>query len=303
MAWNRASDAPKVAPKKKPSAMRGIVAGLVTVCALGGLCLWMFSGGDDAPKAKPEKERGRIKEVTPAPASTNVVAQEPVKYTNRGHVRRLKIPTYKDENGILRWKGGQRVFDPDNPPDCYVVSAPKSPHLNFEFECENSIAGLLEVEPGDDLVGEIEYGRDFDADFVKAMAKPIAIPEDASDYDKALMREVQGVKEDLAKEVAEGKLPSKVLTEARLELQRLASIRKDLEAQLENVYKSDTYSDDDLNDFVTAANMMLADHGARAIKMPSFVKRNRALQLEGMKPMLKKSKQRVQGQKSAEEEK
>lgn len=68
MAWNRSSGAPKVAPKKSPSAMHGIVAGLVVVCALGGLCLWMFSGGDDAAKDKTAKGRGLIREVTPAAA-------------------------------------------------------------------------------------------------------------------------------------------------------------------------------------------------------------------------------------------
>lgn len=67
MAWNKPSAAPKPQPKK-PSALRGIIAGAVVVCALGGLCIWMFSGGDDAPKAKSEKKPTRIAEVTPAPA-------------------------------------------------------------------------------------------------------------------------------------------------------------------------------------------------------------------------------------------
>lgn len=102
MAWNRASEAPKVAPKK-PSAMRGVVAGLVTVCALGGLCLWMFSGGDDAPKAKTAKERGRIKEVTPAKAPTNAVhevkkAEPPKRPANWDQMSKIERAEWMREN-------------------------------------------------------------------------------------------------------------------------------------------------------------------------------------------------------------
>ena len=67
--WNRPSAAPKVAPKRKPGLKHGILAGLVIV-ALGGLCLWMFSGGD-ADGELAAKRRGRIKEVTPAKAKDN----------------------------------------------------------------------------------------------------------------------------------------------------------------------------------------------------------------------------------------
>ena len=74
MAWNRPStkNQQEKPNAKAPSAQRGIIAGVVVV-ALGALCLWMFSGEKVEPKAKVEKERGRIKEVTPAKARTNEV--------------------------------------------------------------------------------------------------------------------------------------------------------------------------------------------------------------------------------------
>lgn len=86
--------------------MRGIVAGLVVVCALGGLCLWMFSGGDDAPKAKADKERGLIKEVTPAAAPKEkpreLTAEEKEQLAHPGMV--------KAPNGVWHPKG--IPFDP-----------------------------------------------------------------------------------------------------------------------------------------------------------------------------------------------
>ena len=71
--WNRPNAANQPAVKKggtkSPSALKGIVAGLV-VCALGALSIWLFSGGDGASKAKPDKAR-RIREVAPATAKAN----------------------------------------------------------------------------------------------------------------------------------------------------------------------------------------------------------------------------------------
>ena len=54
--------------------MRGVVAGLVVV-ALAAACVVMFMGKGEKPVEKIEKERGKIKEVTPAKAPTNKVAE------------------------------------------------------------------------------------------------------------------------------------------------------------------------------------------------------------------------------------
>ena len=57
--WNRGNSTAKVAPKKKPSAIRGIVAGLAAVAvAVAGIVVFMSKGG--APVEKAEKNHGRI---------------------------------------------------------------------------------------------------------------------------------------------------------------------------------------------------------------------------------------------------
>lgn len=67
MAWNKPSAAPKPQPKK-PSAMRGIAAGLVVV-AVAVACIVIFMGREgDVTVKKAEKKPTKIKTVTPAPA-------------------------------------------------------------------------------------------------------------------------------------------------------------------------------------------------------------------------------------------
>lgn len=87
MGWNRPTEAPKVAPKK-PSAMRGIAAGLVAV-AVAAVCIVIFMGKGEKSVEKAEKKPSQIKAVTPAPAPraqpempTN--KQEVVKKTKTG---------------------------------------------------------------------------------------------------------------------------------------------------------------------------------------------------------------------------
>lgn len=105
MAWNKpnaASQPVKKSEAKAPSKVKGIVAGLVTVCALGGLCLWLFSGGDDkpAPSAKLQVP-STIKEV--APAAAPVYKEEP-KVDDEAAKRRVRAEKLKKMTPDERWE-------------------------------------------------------------------------------------------------------------------------------------------------------------------------------------------------------
>ena len=81
MAWNQSTGAAAKPQPKKPSALRGVIAGVVCACLAAAVAFFVLSGKDEKPKAKVEKAAGRIKEVKPAvavpaqnePAKTNVV--------------------------------------------------------------------------------------------------------------------------------------------------------------------------------------------------------------------------------------
>ena len=69
MSWNKPSSVSQPPPKKStpPSLKRGLLAGLLVV-ALGALCYFMFRPSAATPKRDSMKDRGLIKEVTPAAA-------------------------------------------------------------------------------------------------------------------------------------------------------------------------------------------------------------------------------------------
>ena len=77
MGWNGSGGAAtpqktKVTPKK-PSPVRGLVAGAVVVVLAAVVYFAFFSGSDKPQKEAVEKNRGMIKEVTPARAPTNKI--------------------------------------------------------------------------------------------------------------------------------------------------------------------------------------------------------------------------------------
>ena len=75
MAWNRPSEGAAKPTPKKPSAWRGVVAGLVVVAvALGAVCYFMIGGSQETPRNKADKERGRIKQVKTAVAPVNAAS-------------------------------------------------------------------------------------------------------------------------------------------------------------------------------------------------------------------------------------
>ena len=90
MAWNKPSAANQQPAQKSgsnpTSTKRGIIAGAVVVVVLGAACVWLFSGNEARQDAASTKERGRIKEVTPAAAPTNAVTVAPkVKDPHEGY--------------------------------------------------------------------------------------------------------------------------------------------------------------------------------------------------------------------------
>ena len=138
MAWNRSSGAPKVAPKKSPSAMHGIVAGAAVIVVLGTLCLWMFSSGGDAPKDGSDKERGRIKSVKPV-ASGNVSNEKD------DRVRRLKSEFNERVKEYVKAPLTNKADWVKSPYD------PKDPDNALRTRLAQDIALLIAIVPGEPM--------------------------------------------------------------------------------------------------------------------------------------------------------
>ena len=115
MGWNGSGGgSTPVKPKvtaKKPSPVRGIIAGGLIIVLATVAYFAFFSGneGNEKVPEKVEKKPTAIKEVTPAAAPTNKVEKVPEKPKRLSKLG-SPIPdgVEADERGVLRYPGGAR---------------------------------------------------------------------------------------------------------------------------------------------------------------------------------------------------
>ena len=279
--WNRPASNQLTVKKggaKAPSAIKGIIVGAIAV-AVGVACILMFSGGDDAPKAKPDKEHGRIKAVTPAPAPK---AKEPPK------IERRTLP----DGRYMEYRDGKPLWlFPRQPPTKTVFTndTAKSDRTFeqkvFKNAADAHIAVLLNTEPGVAMVGEPEsYYRNFDKQFKAAILEPIEIDPTDTDEVKALKESVIAAREELKSRMDAGEDVKKVMCDGFRELQELGLYRLELEREINKLAKDGDFSHKDLDDLLGAANKMLEERGAKPLKMTSVLKHKaKMLMLKGKK--------------------
>ena len=265
MAWNRPSEgAAKPAPKK-PSAMRGILAGLVVVAAAVAAYFLLFSG-DKAKKPVREdtKERGRIKEVTPAPVPVAKAESEGKKETPKPRGPQ-KVGESRD--GWIKLPNGRLIKDTGA-----IQCAPARLSLEdqvFDRSTDRSIANLLTVEPGTMFIGDSSmYYKNFTEKFLESLKEPIIITHDDSEEVKMLKQGVIDARKELKARYDAGEDLGAVMRETREQMRELGLYREELERQVREIVKTkDDLTDTDLKDLLGAANKMLEERGVKPIHL------------------------------------
>lgn len=280
MAWNRSGteNQQKKPNAKPPSAKRGVIAGAVVV-ALGALCLWMFSGEDAAPEAKPDKGRGRIKEVDPA-----VVAGKTVR-TNAApvvEIRTLPDGTYmKYVNGKPDWMFPRHKHTP-----VIITNDTARTRLTFEQKvfknaADAQIAVLLRPADGGLMLGDsASYYKGFAKRLEKAMKAPVDDDPSDTEFVKALKKDVREIRADLYARMQNGEDVEKIMIEARDEQQKLGLYKRDLEKEVRRLAKDGDFDEKEAEELIGAANKMLEERGAAPMKMPGFLKAKARLSLK-----------------------
>lgn len=274
------------AQKPRPGIGRGIAAGLVVV-VLGGAAAWFALNGRKT-EVKPEADADKsslIKEVAPAAApkaETNAVPAKP------------KIPTYRDEKGILRYKGGLRAPDPTRPKVAPVKSGvdskgnPLWKRCIFTNPAEREICRLLTLEPGRPLIGTVLYNKRFEEAYKKSLEVPIIVTAEDSPSDAALKRAMIDAKLEISDRMRQGEKLADILKESRSELERLAKYKRDVEKMVREETSREGITDDDASDLVEAANKMLKENGIAPIRNGVIARRNLMLKIQERKEAQKK---------------
>ena len=256
------------------TALRGIVAGALAVAlAIGGY--FVFFDSSERLQEPVVAKGGTIKEVNSAKVAPKPVAEAP----------KPKVLTdeEKRKNEIARLK---KIFEGQEMPKgikakiYYLENPPKSsyevmvPHEYLAHHSERSIANVVLVEPGTEFLDVLTFGSSFNDDFVNALVDKIEINSEDDEETRRVKENVTEVKREIARICKEeGKKPNEVMNEYAKLMYDLGKFDKELRRELSEKRRNPNLSDEDVQDFFHAANVMREQRGLQPLVVPSLAKR------------------------------
>ena len=293
--WNRSTSTPKPAPKR-PSALRGILAGLVVVAILGAAAYFIFSGKDVQPRAKAAKETGLIREVTPAAAPK---AEEPVAARRKWGKdwRQKQISMIEQKYGTnLTQDLKTTLYFLKNPPQRSFK--PKTEYSFLRHSSERTMYSLLAAEPGAFMLEPVEVGEGFNQDFINALVDKIEITNEDSDEVRKIKQFVTDAKKEIAALVkSEGKKPSELLNEHAKALYDLGRFQQNLENELNAARRNADLSDQDVEDMFRAANVLRKQKGLDELPIPGLTRRAQQLRRQQARDAKRAAQKKDDGKK------
>lgn len=282
MGWNGAAGANGVPAKPlaekptaprgglPPSLVKGLVAGLVVI--VGALVAFFLLSGGDAKKPSRDatKKTKMIKTVASAAAPTNVVGA--VAETNA--VWKPPKDSYRDARGVLRHKGGARVYDPTKKGRVVNIRRKDAKNSPFEYRSENEIMRYITLRPGQALFGTRRYDEAFEEDFMESLKHPIIVTEKDSERDKMLKKLMIETKIEICDRLKAGEKLKDILEAERSEVHRAMEMQRMAKRELMEQLDKENLSPQDVDTYVEAINGYLEKNGVSKLKNTSILKRN-----------------------------
>ena len=277
MAWTRTSeDKPSPRPRRAggrgnelPSALLVLLAAVVLL-VLGGAAWWALRGGDAGPNAQDSRRDGLIAEATPAPAPKAETPAPAARREKSVEVRRMEDGRYmKYVDGKKAWMYPRKSVDPPARTNGQHRTLSVEQRI-FKYRSDMEIAGLLMAHPGDMAIGEPDYEKYFEKDFLKSLEDPAFPLQGDTEEERALKKAVTEAKAELKERYEAGEDLAKVMRAAREELRELGAYRKEIEDEVRRRASDGSLSAEDIEDLVAAANKMLESRGIAPMKNGGF---------------------------------
>lgn len=262
--------------------LKKIIFSLLTFVAIlaGAFLLYLFLNKPSmvAPAPKPTIH---TKSVTPQSQvnTSKITKVEVIQHTPTTN----QLETYRDERGILRYKGGLRVVDqhkkismPVRPPNQY-----KSKTSIFKNRAEHEIARLLTMRPGQSMIGMRRYDSRFEADYIKSLSAPIIVKDDDPPEVASMKKAMIDAKIEISDRMRQGEKLSDILEETRSELMRLSRIKRDIEKLVREETQNPDITEGEVTDYIAAANKLLEKEGIAPINGSSIIRNNILLKMKG----------------------
>ena len=136
-----------------------------------------------------------------------------------------------------------------------------------ENHAENMIAMLAALPAGRMVVGSPQFDEAFIEDLRRSFGTPLKVAEGDSGETAHLKKVVEKIKGDLKASMDRGEDVAATLSDTFKELQKLGVYRFVLDRELAKLEQTDGVSDEDMDDFVKAANIMLEEKGLEPISL------------------------------------
>lgn len=257
--------------RSAPNVLRGVVAGAIIIALATG-AWYLLKQMEDEPVHKTKgKNPSRIVEATPKTSASSLESTaEPavpkeVPYWERESPEGL---TFRQK---MKWNIHHRA------PAAYTNNTsqtePRPAYAIFDTRSDNSIAALLTVPPGTAAVGDPEYELWFTRDFLKSLETPIIVTKDDTPEEAQLKRDMIAAKIDLKARYDAGEDIALIMKETREELQRLSVYRTEIESAFREMTSKPGITEQDVDDFVESANIMLEAKGIAPMTLGPIAKR------------------------------
>ena len=270
MAWNQPGYRSKKNAQPKRRGVRGalvvIVASLSLVLVV--VAVWHLNGGYDETQSDYEAKRRKIADAGRSyernqsnPQICKEVDASPVVEDAN------EAPKTNQWGNPAHW-GHKKL----RPVMVHEIDRSQMPLFEQIFlnSADKTIAGLLVIEPGTDLIGDDTFDESFVKAFLKSIEQPIIVTKDDDEETKALKRAVIETKIELKSRLDAGEDIAKTLTDIRRELRELGAYRQEIKSLIDEKSRSHAVTTQDMRDLVEAANVMLEERGAKPIVMPEF---------------------------------
>ena len=253
--WNgsdRRGDSAPIKPKaKKPSPMRGVLAGGLVVI-LAAVAYFVFFAGKDEPQKVEKKTPAKIKTVKPAVTNRYTAA-------NRNDLRKkIEERTGKPiaPYGYYTNKEG-KVVARTRPP--FIAGGKAVSRSLFASPAENQIDGLVNTPLGGNYY-DYDVPENFDEQFAYSLTNRIVIKDDDPPDIAARKQRVIDAKEDLIKAKKEGQDLRQVMLEAKQEMKKKFEDYIFFEQGLTEL-RVNNASDEEIAEYALAAKKMMEEKG------------------------------------------
>lgn len=259
---------PAAAPSKPRSPMRGLLAGLIVIVGAAAIYYFFLMPKPQQVESVRDKKPELIKEVAPAVVTNvaEVVTNAPAKPKEIRWCEGLKNAAIDDEG---------RVYFVPRPGHKLVtnnVNRINPAYHIFKRGYQNELASYLTAPPGTMFMGEMHYSDRFVKEVVETMSLPIEDDENDTPEQRELRQNMREVMQVIQDEVNAGRDVRELFQQAREEMQQLGQYRQTLEMEIRKMYHDSNMSDQDVNDAIDAANIMLEKKGIAPMQFGKVAK-------------------------------